>query len=267
MNIWRTCRAVDDRRRRPAGVSDSNAKQPMPLLRATRLHSLRASPGRSPPKREGGCEAISSVTWTPDCVGAEPVIWLRFARTRWRLAMTVIWASVRILAALIASECCFEPPSELKRGRRECRVAGRNPWPPEGTTGSAKSSGVPCAMVLAVSFALSLGPGLLPPSPRGSHSRNLTPASGCRDHTPSRPHRRRSSTREAIRARHQSVHRIPRSTCRDDRPKRPSFERGGRTRWTISDMRSLCPTRGEANGGCYFIGSVVDHSTVAAPFS
>jgi hypothetical protein len=163
MNIWRTCRAVDDRRRRPAGVSDSNAKQPMPLLRATRLHSLRASPGRSPPKREGGCEAISSVTWTPDCVGAEPVIWLRFARTRWRLAMTVIWASVRILAALIASECCFEPPSELKRGRRECRVAGRNPWPPEGTTGSAKSSGVPCAMVLTVSFALSLGTGLIAP--------------------------------------------------------------------------------------------------------
>src|SRR6266576_2894921 len=48
------------------------------------------------------------------------------------------------------------------RGRREGRVLGSHPWPvcigrkhTVVTTGGAGSSGLPCAMVLTVSFALS----------------------------------------------------------------------------------------------------------------
>jgi len=66
----------------------------------------------------------------------------------------------------------------------------------------------------------------LPPSSRGSSPRDLASASGGQDHTPSRPHRNRSSARHrrtAIRY----VHRIPRSTFVTI-AKRPSGSSAGR---------------------------------------
>jgi|SRR5690348_3033702 len=54
------------------------------------------------------------------------------------------------------------------------------------TTGAAGSSGIPCAMVLTLSFALSLGTGLSCPHHRADyHPHNLASASGCQDHTTS----------------------------------------------------------------------------------
>ena len=67
------------------------------------------------------------------------------------------------------------PPN--RRGRRECRVKASPAAPVhnkkhgEGTTGSAESSGIPCAMVLTVSFALSLGTGLCCPHRRADRIR------------------------------------------------------------------------------------------------
>jgi hypothetical protein len=54
------------------------------------------------------------------------------------------------------------------------------------TTGSPESPGIPCAMVLTVSFVLSPVIGLLSPSPpRSLLLKNLTPASRRQDHTTS----------------------------------------------------------------------------------
>jgi hypothetical protein len=72
---------------------------------------------------------------------------------------------VRLLAA--QTRPSFEATAlESRKGRRECRVKA-SPMARQQqkklaavTTGSAKSSGIPCAMVLTVSFALSLGTGL-----------------------------------------------------------------------------------------------------------
>jgi hypothetical protein len=91
------------------------------------------------------------------------------------------------------------------------------------TTGSAKSTGLPCAMVLTVSFALSSATSsFLSPSPRGLKGfarpvgppkppRDLTPATGARTTRLLRPQQRRSSValviahrsrRPALRSRH-----------------------------------------------------------------
>jgi len=56
------------------------------------------------------------------------------------------------------------------------------------TTGSPEHSGIPCAMVLTVSFVLSpVSRAFLPPSAaqRVGVVAVLTPASGCQDHTTS----------------------------------------------------------------------------------
>jgi len=58
--------------------------------------------------------------------------------------------------------------------------------------------------------ALSLGTGLYCSHRPRDHLANLTPASGCQDHTPSRPPQRRSPARRP-RARRQRVHRNPAS--------------------------------------------------------
>ena len=114
----------------------------------------------------------------------------------------------------IAPESLAASPSD-DRGRRECRVKASPAAPVhhkkhgEGTTGSARSSSIPCAVVLAL-IAGSLGTGLSCSHRPRDHLANLTPASGCQDHTPSRPHQHRSSARRT-RARRQHVHRIPAS--------------------------------------------------------
>jgi hypothetical protein len=88
------------------------------------------------------------------------------------------------------------------------------------TTGSAGSTGIPCAMVLTVSFALSPGTRLSCPrrlrhakhpqtwrQPWGARTTRLRRPLGPRSsHAPPRPSH-------------------PRPTCRDDRPKRPSSSR------------------------------------------
>ena len=66
-----------------------------------------------------------------------------------------------------------------------------------------KQSGLPCAMVLTVSFVLFLATGFLSPSsPRSLLLRNLTPASGRQNHTTS------PSTSRAVRQKRIGVHRI-----------------------------------------------------------
>jgi len=67
-----------------------------------------------------------------------------------------------------------------------------------------KHPGIPCAMVLTMSFVLSLGTGLsCSHRPRDHHLARLTPASGCQDHTTS------SSASASLVWRDQRVHRSP----------------------------------------------------------
>src|SRR5690349_19982077 len=73
----------------------------------------------------------------------------------------------------------------------------------EVTTGSAESSGIPCAEVLTLMACSPWGPGFLAPIVSAIISRDLASASGGQDHTLSRP-RRQCSSRIAAR-----VHRIP----------------------------------------------------------
>jgi hypothetical protein len=106
-------------------------------------------------------------------------------------------------------------------------------------TGEAEASGLPCAVVYGLLRDLLGDRAFLPPSLRGyrarsnwidAQQRNLTPASGCRDHTTS-PYARLAFVFRKLR-----VHRIsPR--VRDDRePPLSSGETGG--------FKSLiCPTR------------------------
>src|SRR6266853_2265447 len=87
------------------------------------------------------------------------------------------------------------------------------------TTGLPRSSGLPCAMVLTGSFALSLVTGLCcHHRQRKISSANLTPASGRQDHTTSPSANATLSSRAPVR-----VHRVP-PRVRDDR-ERPSEER------------------------------------------
>jgi hypothetical protein len=80
--------------------------------------------------------------------------------------------SVRVLAANFARAVLDTRPSKNGRGRRECRVKA-SPMAPvhnkkhgEGTTGSAGSSGIPCAMVLTLMSRSPWGPGFLAPIAR-----------------------------------------------------------------------------------------------------
>src|SRR5689334_8444885 len=93
------------------------------------------------------------------------------------------------------------------------------------TTGAAESSGIPCAMVLTVSFVLSPGTGFVAPVSRQRASAlRWTPAPGRQDHTTS-PYasipfvRTREACCEPLRPPH------PRLACRDDRAQRPSVVR------------------------------------------
>jgi hypothetical protein len=80
------------------------------------------------------------------------------------------------------------------------------------TTGSPEKPGLPCAMVLTVSFALSSVTGLCcHRRQRKISSANLTPASGRQDHTTS-PSVKAPFVRAKICARRLSVHRIPSPT-------------------------------------------------------
>src|SRR5216683_2958183 len=85
------------------------------------------------------------------------------------------------------------------------------------TTGSPGSAGIPCTMVLTVSFVLPGDRALLPPSP-AEDSADLTPASGRQDHTTS------PSADGSIRLMRHRIHHIPhltsvtiaiRPSCRD----------------------------------------------------
>jgi hypothetical protein len=77
-----------------------------------------------------------------------------------------------ILPELLPDHC----PSKSKRaqgmpGEGLTRGPGASKKHGEGTTGSAESSGIPCAMVLTVSFAFSLGTGLCCPHRRADRIR------------------------------------------------------------------------------------------------
>ena len=93
----------------------------------------------------------------------------------------------------------------------------------EGTTGSAGSSGIPCAMVLTVSFVLSLGTGLCCPHRRADRIRATW-------------HQRRDARTTRLRrpryacARLAQLTRPPQSrlTCRDDRDAPLFIEAGWR---------------------------------------
>ena len=115
----------------------------------------------------------------------------------------------------------------MRRGRRECRVLAATHGPRavkkhgEGTTGSAKSSGIPCAMVLTLMARSPWEPGFLAPIAREIITSRAWPQR--REARTTRFCVRISAVRpHEDRARRQRVHRIPRSTYRDDRPKRPS---------------------------------------------
>jgi hypothetical protein len=89
-----------------------------------------------------------------------------------------------------------------------------------------RQSGLPCAMGLRLISCSPRRPALLPPSlPRSvSFPRNLTPASGCQDHTTS-PYASMHSSARSDRACTESVHRIPHPTSVTT-AKRPSYGHG-----------------------------------------
>jgi hypothetical protein len=123
------------------------------------------------------------------------------------------------LATGIRPSCWYRPPS-IKEGRREGRApvasAARLQKSEQTavTTGSTRSSGLPCAMVLR------LMPSRLPRSSARSSLANLTPASACQD-----PHDFAVRIGFARLAR-PTPPSYPRLTLGDDWPQRP-LDRGG----------------------------------------
>ena len=95
------------------------------------------------------------------------------------------------------------PGEGLTHGPRAVKKHG------EGTTGSAGSSGIPCAMAYGL-YVISLGTGLSCSHCARDHLASLTPASGCQDHTTS-PSASAPFVRTIARAHRQSVLRIPAS--------------------------------------------------------
>jgi hypothetical protein len=129
-----------------------------------------SSPGltgrSSTPRPIGSSTAVSGILDRPG------------AQLRSRRAMTAenVFRScltcLRILAARFASELSEETcPSDI-RGRRECRVLAATHGPRavkkhgEGTTGSAETSGIPCATVLTLMARSPWEPGLFAPIAR-----------------------------------------------------------------------------------------------------
>jgi hypothetical protein len=101
------------------------------------------------------------------------------------------------------------------------------------TTGGAGSTGIPCAMVLTVSFAISPGTGLSCPRRLRDvkHHRKLGLSVG-------RPGPRDFAVRIShVRLTWQVRPPHPRPTVRDDRPKRPSSSRRD-----AESMGLICPT-------------------------
>ena len=134
---------------------------------------------------------------------------------------------LRLLAALTRPSCWRRPPSKLTEGAGK---AGRRPrpWPASNKKSWRQSPqvwpghpGLPCAMVLTVSFVLFLGTGLS----CSHHRRNVSPTwhqrRDARTTRLLRPDRDRSSARTRHAAT-QPVHRIPRSTFVTI-AKRPSY--------------------------------------------
>jgi hypothetical protein len=116
-----------------------------------------------------------------------------------------------------------------KRGRRECRMldapaasyaVGRVEHTSVVTTGSPRSPGIPCAMALRLTPWSPRCTGLVSHRrQRNLRSANLTPASGCQDHTAS------PSASVLHVQQHSRVHRIPPHVC--DVGQRPSSEQDG----------------------------------------
>jgi len=174
----------------------------------------------------------------------------------------------RSLAAPSVPELCERPALSTKRaqgmpgeglthGPRAVKKHG------EGTTGSAKSSGIPCAMGYGL-YALSpVRRACWPPSPARSSSRALDTSVGVPG-----PHDFAVRADDARRA-SPSRPSHPRLTCRDDRPKRPSstrrdasiivlifiirqgnyFSARGWTENGESDV--ICPSGGKRSGWIY----------------
>jgi len=82
------------------------------------------------------------------------------------------------------------------------------------TTRSAGSTGIPCAMVLTVSFVLSPGTGLSCPRHRrdAKHHHQLSASVGAPGPHDFAVHVKRRSSAQTDRARHFRVHRIPHPT-------------------------------------------------------
>ena len=91
------------------------------------------------------------------------------------------------------------PGEGLTHGPRAVKKHG------EGTTGSAGSSGIPCATVLRLIARSPRGPGFLAPVISGSSLADLTSASGGQDHMPS------PSAPTMLVSHHLRGHRIPAS--------------------------------------------------------
>jgi hypothetical protein len=95
------------------------------------------------------------------------------------------------------------------------------------TTGSAKTPGIPCAMVLTASFALSPGTGLSCPCHQRDHLADLASASGGQDHATSS-----SASAPFVRAKNSRAPPTrpshPRLTRRDDRDTSLFIEAGWR---------------------------------------
>jgi hypothetical protein len=128
--------------------------------------------------------------------------------------------SVRVLAAEFARALLDTTPSETERAQgMPGNGLARGPPANQKAGGShhrfSRSSGIPCATVLTVSCVLSLGNrAFLPPSSARSSLTDLTPASGCQDHTPS-PSASAPFVRTKIaRAAKASIASCP--ACRDD---------------------------------------------------
>src|ERR1700682_4273078 len=144
----------------------------------------------------------------------------------------------RDLAARCARALRRLPPSIRTRGRRESRVraapavsrANMHKKTHTSIQVQRRQSGLPCAMGYGLLRALPGERAFLPPSSlRNLFLKNLTPASGCQDHTAS------PSARVTLVSRNFRVHRIP-PRVRDDRePPLSSGETG--------EVKSvICPT-------------------------
>jgi hypothetical protein len=126
---------------------------------------------------------------------------------------------------MICPSFAWSSPSETG-GRRECRVRAspmarlQQKKQAAVTTGSAGSSGIPCAMVLRLIRVLPGVPGFLATVALRNVSQSLTPASGGQDHTtsPSAP---------VLRQLHRKRPSHPAANTRDDREAPLSRRRDG----------------------------------------